>query len=400
MVEMLAVLAVIGVLSVAGIAGFSRAMDKNRTNTIVHEAQKRATSIVAQIQMLGSANPSIADYTNNDLGYAEFDTTVYTNSNLATMPKGQFGIKVSDVSKAICQDILNTIGDNTVIRRLSTESAPRTALTTCGETNTFLMVYNNDMSGQPIASDYTYDNCPENFHQCDTTNSCVATENDCPNICELDEDLSTGCVCPEHRDRTDNKCGNCVDVEMYDTWDQPKLTSTTANGTMGSGDFAVQASSENDGTRKAWRAFDGYNNNPETNCWHSRSSTNRWLSWYTKNPTKVKSITIHNRGDGGAVGVLAVADFEIQYSDNNSTWTTVISGTNPSNVAYDFYPQAVNATSAHSYWRINILTSYNSGGSKDDNSHVTIGELIVNADELVSVTNYELNASGYCAAVE
>ena len=389
MVEMLGVLAIVGVLSVAGIAGFKNAMDKNRANTIINEAQKRATLVVPQIQLMGSANPTLNEFSNNDLEYVKFDTTVYTKTN--GLPEGQFGIRLENVSKEICQNILKNLGDNTVIRRISTESAPITALTSCSETNTFLMVYNNDMSTNHVAGEYTFDTCPENFYQCATTTSCVTSENDCPSICALDEDLSSGCVCPAGRDQSDNKCGECLPTETYTTWTQPKLTSTTGNGIMGSGDFAVQASSEQDGTRKAWRAFDGYNDNTETNCWHSRGTTNnRWLSWYTKNPIKVNSITNHNRGDGGAVGVLAVGDFEIQYSDDNSNWITVVSGINPSNVAYDSYPQAVNATSAHHYWRLNILTAYWADGTKSNDLAASIGELTIGADEL-QTTEHTLN---------
>ena len=178
MIEMLGVLAIIGVLSVMGIAGFSRAMDKNRANTIIHEAQKRATMVVPQIQLMGDENPTITEFINNDLGYGKFDTKVYTKTD--NLPVGQFGIKVSGVNKSICQNILNTIGDSTVIRRLSTTTAPTTAMTTCGETNAFLIVYNNDMSSNAVAGEFGYDDCPESFYQCQTTHSCVASENDCP----------------------------------------------------------------------------------------------------------------------------------------------------------------------------------------------------------------------------
>ncbi|MBE6446616.1 MAG: hypothetical protein E7021_04360 [Alphaproteobacteria bacterium] len=207
MVEMLGVLAIIGVLSVMGIAGFSRAMDKNRANTIIHEAQKRATLVVPQIQLMGDENPTITEFINNDLGYGEFDAKVYTNKS-DNLPAGQFGIKVSGVSKGICQNILNTIGDNTVIRRLSTTEAPTTPITTCGETNTFLMVYNNDMGTNAVAGEFSdkssctnagfiYNNGQCASDMCDTCftgQSCltVAGEKKCVSACpsgkERDED--------------------------------------------------------------------------------------------------------------------------------------------------------------------------------------------------------------------
>lgn len=387
MVEMLGVLAIIGVLGVAGIAGYTSALNKHKANKILNDTSLRAVVASTQIQR-GVGNPTLSEFTNNDLGCGSFDTTVYTKGNLASMPKEQFGIKVSGVSKEICQEILNTIGDKTVMRRISDASALTTPLTTCNDTNSFFIIYNNDLSAKPVASEFTYDNCPENFYKCSTTTSCVVSENDCPSICGLNEELSSGCVCPEHRNRTDNKCGDCVNEEIYTSWTQPVLSS---NGTMGGSDaFATTASTELDGTRKAWRAFDGVNNDPATNCWHSRSEMGKWLSWYTKNPIKISSITIHNRGDGGAVGCLAVSDFQLQYSDDNSNWVTIVSGINPSNSFYASYNQVVNASSAHSYWRLNILSSWMPDGKKAQDSLVAIGELKINADEL-KITKYNLN---------
>ena len=347
MVEMLGVLAVIGVLSVAGIAGFSRAMDKNKANTIINEAQKRATLVVPQIQLMGNENPTITEFINNDLGYGEFDTKVYTNK-ADNLPAGQFGIKVSGVSKNICQNILNTIGDNTIIHRLSTTDAPKVALTECGDDNTFLMVYNNDMSANPIPTEFGYNDCPENFYKCSTTTSCVATENDCPNICALDEDLSSGCVCPTGRDQSDNKCGNCLPTETYTTWTQPVLSS---NGTMGgSNAFACSASSARD-VRQAWRVFDGSNNDEETDCWHNTDyDIPAWISWYTINPTQLQTIIIKNR-NARPNDTAAVKDFQIEYSDDNDTWTSVFNGYNPVGVLSET-SFTINATSAHRYWRI------------------------------------------------
>ncbi len=390
MVEMLGVLAVMGILSVAGITGFKIAMDKNRANTIINEAQKRATLVVPQIQLQNNANPTLNEFSNNNLGYATFDGTVYTSSNLSSMPQGQFGIKVSGVSKNICQNILNTLGDNTVIRRLSTTDAPTTALTSCGKTNDFLIIYNNDMTTNPVSGEYTFENCPESFYKCTTTNSCVASENDCPNICGLDEPLSTGCVCPEHRDRTDDKCGDCVDEENYQPWTQPVLTS---NGTMGADDFACEASSVISSTdpRQAWRAFDGKNTDGREDCWHSAKKTedpSRWFAFYSNKKLRLNSITIHNRATDMTI---AIKNFEIQVLDNTSKWTTISSGKNPSNINNNTYTHYITSPTLSNYWKIKILSEY-------DPNYLAIGELTINADELVSV-DYELNSERQCEVV-
>lgn len=148
MVEMLGVLAVIGVLSVAGIAGYSRAMDKHKANTIINEAQKRATMVVPQIQMMNNSTPTLNEFVNNDLGYATFDKIVYTNSNLPALPAGQFGIKISGVSKNICQNIHNLIGSSTSIRWIVPVSNVSTTMTAsdCQEMNDLILGYNNDFS--------------------------------------------------------------------------------------------------------------------------------------------------------------------------------------------------------------------------------------------------------------
>ncbi len=403
MVEMLGVLAVIGVLSVAGIAGFKNAMDKNKANTIINEAQKRATLVVPQIQLMGNENPTIAEFINNDLGYGEFDTKVYTKAD--GLPEGQFGIKVSGVNKSICQNILNTIGDNTVIRRLSTPDAPTTPITTCGETNTFLMVYNNDMTSNAVAGEFGYDDCPESFHQCDTTHSCVATENDCPAICELDQALSMGCVCPEHRDRTGGICGDCVDVETYVTWEQSEHY-LSSNGTMGVDDFACTSSSILNYNHPAFKAFDGkVNYDGSYRFWHAAiNDIPNWLAWYTSTPIKINAITITNRPfENDPISDRAVPkNFEIQYSDDFSNWTVVYTGINPHGPLLSTnFP--VNSTSAHKYWRIYTTTNHVDASISphvQEYSYTSIGELIVNADELNSITDYELNASGYCEVVE
>lgn len=199
--------------------------------------------------------------------------------------------------------------------------------------------------------------------------SCTVND-DCTGLCE---------VCSNGTCTTD--CANCVG-EIETQWSQPKLTS---NGTFGVSAFATQASSEIDSNRKAWRAFDKINSNPEIDCWHTREESNKWLSWYTKTPTKIISIVIHNRiyGSGG-VGNLGVADFELQYSDNNSNWITVATGTNPSNESGASYTVSVNSPTAHSYWRLKVLSSWSVSGTKSSSIHVAVGELDIRATEVVT----------------
>ena len=219
MVEMLAVLAVIGVLSIGGVVGFRSAMDKNIANTIINEAQKRATLVVSQIQMMESAEPTLAEFNPyNTITGGTFSGTVYTKNN-SSIAAGQFAIKVSGVQKAVCQKILNGIGDNTIIRRLSTESAPTTALTTCVDDNTLLFVYNNDMSIKPLPTDFdNKTSCTDagfvwNNGQCanDLCDTCPSSQT-CLTISGEKKCVSE---CPSGKERDENT-GKCEDDKCTD----------------------------------------------------------------------------------------------------------------------------------------------------------------------------------------
>lgn len=183
MVEMLGVLAITGILSVAGISFFSRAIDKNHANTIINEAQKRAVVIASQINMLG-ITPSIAEFTNNNFGYAKFDTIIYGENgitswtNKGTSPDNKFILSITNVNRAICNQIKNIAGG--IIQSVSPS--------TCSTSNIMKLVYNNDLSNE-------------------NKNSCVPE-------CTGDLICQNGmCLCPENREpntaytRWDRCCG-------------------------------------------------------------------------------------------------------------------------------------------------------------------------------------------------
>ena len=59
--ETLAMLAIVGILSVVGMMGYTSAMDKNRANTLIQEAQKRAVIVAGQIGF-NNQTPSLAEF--------------------------------------------------------------------------------------------------------------------------------------------------------------------------------------------------------------------------------------------------------------------------------------------------------------------------------------------------
>lgn len=195
-VELLGTLAVMGMLSVVGVSMYTAAMDKSKANTLIQEAQKRAVIVAGQIGFNNQTPPSLAEFspynTTSSGTFGEVITKGLTN---------QFGIQVSAVPKSICQNILNTIGDKTPIRRLSYEATPTTPITTCKEEDDFLFVYNNDMTG---------DDKVEEPRNCRTVNDCKTS---CA-TCEIEEGEETG-TCREECEEPTKLC--TVDTECNQT---------------------------------------------------------------------------------------------------------------------------------------------------------------------------------------
>nr|DAR69724.1 MAG TPA: hypothetical protein [Caudoviricetes sp.] len=151
---------------------------------------------------------------------------------------------------------------------------------------------------------------------------------------------------------------------VFETFEQPVLT---ANGTIGGSDFAVVADSEIDGSRPAWKAFDGNTvlSDASTDQWHSQSGQPHWLEWYSPNILSVNKIIVFN----GADNVLPL-DWEVQYSDNNEEWTTGASGTNTALTANAEWEINSITGGYHKYWRFRTTS-----GSGTDSEYLGITEL-------------------------
>ena len=140
--------------------------------------------------------------------------------------------------------------------------------------------------------------------------------------------------------------------EMVVPFERPNLTT---DGTLGGADFACAADSIIDGNRPAWKAFDGDTVMVDiyTDMWHSAYGQPHWLEFYNPNYLIVNSITIYN-----SMSTVAPWDWEFQYSDDNSTWTTCASGTNTvwgDNESWSF---AVNNSGEHKYYRFYTTTAH------------------------------------------
>ena len=131
MVEMLGTLAIVGVLSAGAIGGYSYAMNKHRTNELIYEATKRAQWVGTQLEM-NNPNPSLNTFGTDSFGGGRFTGEVLQLEN------GQIGIKVAGLKEAVCQNILNSIADNTVIREMRDVN--------CNDDNgTATLIFNRDL---------------------------------------------------------------------------------------------------------------------------------------------------------------------------------------------------------------------------------------------------------------
>ena len=131
--------------------------------------------------------------------------------------------------------------------------------------------------------------------------------------------------------------------ETESSWSNPILS---ANGTIGGSSFAVYASSVYSTSYQAYHAVDG-----GTTYWRGTSPC--YWEWYTPNPSKPTYLTLTALTSAKNGYYQAVA-FDVQYSTNNSSWTTLYSHNNSSR------PKTVsislNPSTACKYWRINITS--------------------------------------------
>ena len=125
---------------------------------------------------------------------------------------------------------------------------------------------------------------------------------------------------------------NCLteipqDIDLrFKEFVQPVLTE---NGTMGGDTFACDQSdyfTETSGEeQKAWRVFDG---NKSVHEWQVNTVSLTawyWLSWYNPQPIKISKVGV--RDSSASYSILA---WKLQGSNDNSTWTDLITGTHES----------------------------------------------------------------------
>ncbi len=200
-VEILGVLAIIGVLSVGGIVAYIVAMNKHRANTLLEEANRRATIVAEQIAFINKT-PSLNEFdNNNNFGYAIFDSKIYgeDKTSLWTKTDRKFSLQIKKVSKPVCQNLQNTASD------IIQDFAP----SVCEDDTIVILTYNNNLSTEslPDIENNPPQMCSEKNSQCcdPNTGDTASYENE---VCNFNEGENNG-ICLDGQcveNNTDKPC--------------------------------------------------------------------------------------------------------------------------------------------------------------------------------------------------
>ena len=148
-------------------------------------------------------------------------------------------------------------------------------------------------------------------------------------------------------------------------WTQPVLT---ANGTIGGDSFAVAMDSQHL-SLYAWYAFDGITTYQQYKQAHTAKGQPHWIEFYNPEPIVVTKMTVYNGGSN-----VCPLDWQFQCSDDNSTWTTLTSGTNTVYTAGGMWSFDVSNSGAHQYYRF-----YTTSGYGIDSGYLGISEFVITA---------------------
>ena len=140
MLEMLGVLGIMAVLSVVGVAGFKTAINKHHANELLSGAYQRV--VVAMGQLISNQNVNLAEFDKDNIrSGGVFLSEANTKYN------GEIGIKINDVNKRVCQEIVRSVSTETLLRGVSfTGKYANISASDCQEINNLTLFYNKDTS--------------------------------------------------------------------------------------------------------------------------------------------------------------------------------------------------------------------------------------------------------------
>ena len=138
MVEMLGVLAIAGVVSIGSIGAYNFAINKHRTNELIYEATKRAQSVSTQLLTNNQDLPTLSEFAETAFGGGTFGEILLFQGN------AEFGLQINGVSRAVCEGLINSMGDSTVFRGV-TDSTGIHSIKTCEETNDIALLFDRNL---------------------------------------------------------------------------------------------------------------------------------------------------------------------------------------------------------------------------------------------------------------
>ena len=155
--------------------------------------------------------------------------------------------------------------------------------------------------------------------------------------------------------------------KVYTDFVQPTLA---ANGTVGGDSFACFCSSSTSASYDAWKAFQ--NAYAANQYWLSTSGLPEHIGWYNPTPLRVSAIAIQNRGEHGSF----LVDYEIQASNDDSTWDSIASGTLTETGLGVINTIEIESETAYKYWK--VIGEKCAGTS---NTYFGVGRITITAQE-------------------
>lgn len=150
-------------------------------------------------------------------------------------------------------------------------------------------------------------------------------------------------------------------------WKQPVLTS---EGTIGGTEYGVTADVRVGESK--YNPKNAFDNNVSTYWLTNLGNNTNYITFYSPVPIKPSQVRLRGRGD-----YAPPSSFEIQVSNDNSTWTTLYSGSLSKSMPYDITCNT-NATDFYNYIRIYITGKYTLAGG---NRYAQIGDIAITATQ-------------------
>ena len=168
-------------------------------------------------------------------------------------------------------------------------------------------------------------------------------------------------------------------------WTQPVLSS---NGVLGGSSFACVSNDTYSG-REAWRAFDGISNTGWNSTTAASTANPTWLTFYNSIPLKVTKLDLYNWAN------YYIVDYSIVASNDNSSWTTLTTGTFPNAGNYGLNTVNLsNNNSFYNYYKI-ICTNDNGAATAISTLNITAVQQIAVTNSIIFPTSYSNTGYGF-----